>query len=367
MNPRVFLERQYTQAVGRVVGEKLTDEGQLRRQDLDDLDTVIRRAESAKGVFTVLVTSVVYKALWPSQDIRLHQANMTNGYSGRGFDSTYITPFLKDQRFPAMAESGWLTRSLEQNSPYDLNYGGQIRPQSLKDAFLRLLDSLEKGTGDPETFLGYILEQSIVVRDKQKLDLAKPTALPIAKILKLIEQHFDAAYDSEGASRLPVLAVYATYECIMGQMERYRDKQLLPLESHTSADRRSGRIGDVQVDGRDAPFEALEIKFRIPIGVRMVKDAFAKFSTTQVNRYYILSTAPPSKDEIVLMDAEIENIKNVHGCHVIINGVTETVKYYLRLLDDPAKFIAKYVDLIESDGALKYEHRERWNTIVASN
>ena len=44
--------------------------------------------------------------------------NMEGGYSGRSFDTKYITPFLKQKRFlGAMKESGWLTRSLEQNIP----------------------------------------------------------------------------------------------------------------------------------------------------------------------------------------------------------------------------------------------------------
>lgn len=46
---------------------------------------------------------------------------MDKGYSGRSFDTKYITPFMKF-KFPkiAMRESGWLTRSLEQLEPYDL-------------------------------------------------------------------------------------------------------------------------------------------------------------------------------------------------------------------------------------------------------
>ena len=56
----------------------------------------------------------MYKALNPAQDIRNHQASIEGGYSGRTFDSKYITPFMKLHKFPSMAESGWLTRALEQ-------------------------------------------------------------------------------------------------------------------------------------------------------------------------------------------------------------------------------------------------------------
>jgi DNA (cytosine-5)-methyltransferase 1 len=49
---------------------------------------------------------------------------MVGGFSGRRIDTQYITPTLKELGLPAMAESGWLTRSLEQPYPYTLDYNG---------------------------------------------------------------------------------------------------------------------------------------------------------------------------------------------------------------------------------------------------
>ena len=91
------------------------------------LNEILGLAESAKGVMTVLLTSTVYKIIHPEQDIRNHQSSIPNGYSGRSFDTQYITPWLKANQFPAMAESGWLTRSLEHKQPYSLEYAGAIR------------------------------------------------------------------------------------------------------------------------------------------------------------------------------------------------------------------------------------------------
>ena len=81
------------------------------------VNAIIEKAESFRGVLTVLITSLVEKIQTPAQDVRYHQDNLPNGYSGRGLDTDHITPFMKEKfrRF-AMAESGWLTRSLEQ--PY---------------------------------------------------------------------------------------------------------------------------------------------------------------------------------------------------------------------------------------------------------
>ena len=48
-----------------------------------------------------------------------------------------------------MAESGWLTRSLEQSFPYTLDYKGNISNKQVKQAFLKLIDSLETKSVNP--------------------------------------------------------------------------------------------------------------------------------------------------------------------------------------------------------------------------
>jgi DNA (cytosine-5)-methyltransferase 1 len=55
----------------------------------------------------------------------------------------YITPTLKELGLPSMAESGWLTRSLEQPYPYNLDYQGKISNKAVKKAFLNIIDYVE--------------------------------------------------------------------------------------------------------------------------------------------------------------------------------------------------------------------------------
>lgn len=360
-----FLNEQYNSAM-LTVGSNDTITSGLDPADQALLNTVLQYSESAKGVLTVFITSLVYKILHPQQDIRNHQEGIINGYSGRTFDSKNITPFLKQCKFPAMAESGWLTRSLEQKVPYDKNYTGAINPSSLKAAFLTLLDNIQNNA-NCTAYLSYILQGLILRRNQHTIDLAKPTTLSINSILGVLDAHFHASYKAEGASRLPVLAFYAIYECLITEAKRFNGKQLLPIESHTSADARSGRIGDIEIiDENNRAFEAVEVKHGITISLQLVLDAYAKFQTTAVNRYYILSTAPKTKeDESCKIEMEIQRIKNVHGCQLIVNGIMPSLKYYLRLLENSFEFIDKYVNLLENDTALKFEHKENWNKIIS--
>lgn len=364
MEPTEFLEQTYTEAM-KTVGSDDRIKSDLDNETSNHLREILKRSESSKAVLTVIITSLVYKIQNPEQDIRNHQTSIENGYSGRTFDTKHITPFLKSVKFPAMAESGWLTRSLEQKVPYDSNYSGAIRPDSLKTAFLETIDFIQKGN-DLDKVLSFIFQGLIIKRNEQQIDLAKPLNLPIVTIVDLLSKHFDTKYSAEGASRLPVLALYAAYQCLINETKRFEGKTLLEIESHTSADSRSGRIGDIDiVDEKEKAFEAVEVKHGIQITAQLVRDAFEKFKTTQVNRYYLLSTANIDTSQQVEIDQEVDRIKNIHGCHVIANGLTHSLKYYLRLLTDTSEFIENYVNLIENDTALKFEHKKQWNTIIS--
>lgn len=361
--PEEFLNRIYAESLA-LVGSTSEIASNVDGANIDALKLIIAHSESSKGVMTVLLTSLCYKFLNPSQDIRNHQTSIPKGYSGRTFDSHFITPFLKAHRFPAMAESGWLTRSLEQKTPYNLDYSGAIRPPSLKAAFLAILDEIENGA-NPESFMKVLIQGLIIQRNAQIIDLAKPTALPISTILSILDQHFHGAYVADGASRLPVLAVYAAYQCLTRELKRFAGKELLPIANHTSSDVRGGRIGDVEVaDKNGRPFEAVEVKHGIPITLALVQDARSKFQTTPVDRFYLLSTADTSPEEMTRIMAEAQKIKNSHGCQVIANGLMYTIKYYLRLLDDTYEFIECYVNLLENDKSIKFEHRQRWNQLI---
>ena len=365
MEPTEFLEKVYNESM-QIVGSDDTIKCDLDRSISNHLGEILSRSESAKAGITVVITSLVYKIFNPDQDIRNHQTSIPNGYSGRTFDAKNITPFLQSKNFPYMASgSGWLTRSFEQKVPYDSKYTGAINPKSLKESFLATIDFIQKGE-NLENVLSFLFQGLIIQRNAQQIDLAKPLNLPIATIIDLLSKHFDTKYSAEGASRLPVLALYAAYQCLVNETKRFDGKVLLPMESHTSADTRSGRIGDIDiVDEKERAFEAVEVKHGIAITAQLVKDAFEKFKTTQVNRYYLLSTANIDASQVEEINKEIERIKNIHGCHVIANGLINSLKYYLRLLSDTSEFIENYVNLIETDTALKFEHKKEWNNIIS--
>ena len=328
-----------------------------------NIETILEYQEKRKAVLTVLTTLLLKKVDTPTQNIRLHQDRFPDGFSGRTLDTRVVTPFLRGQKFPHMSESGWLTRSLEQPYPYDLNYQGRIQPQELKDAFLQLIDSVERqGESTADSILIALFLGLIESRDKStNLVLDRPVNLSVSEVVAYLKAHHSV--NSEGASRLPVLSMHAILCILSKELERYRDCEVLPLEKHTAADARLNLIGDVNVlNANSSLYEGYEVKHNIQITSGLIETAFEKLRTTQVERYYILTTYPHT--DYSEFQADIRKVAQTHGCQLIVNGVDQTLAYYLRLIDNTKEFINEYVNRLETDSVINFYLKESWNRIV---
>ena len=348
------------------------------------VETIVEKAESHKAVLAVVITSLAKKIETPTQDVRYHKTELPNGYSGRGFDTQYVTPFMQEkfQRL-AMKESGWLTRSLEQVHAFTLDFPGKIRSKFVKEAFLEILNDIEENRTDPERYLYAIFASLINLMERSKVDLGlleaasanldqtqQTDTVTIENIVNLLKYHFSYNYRVAGASRLPVLAVYSAYEMLM-TLERYEGKTLPPLKSHTTSDIKSGGIGDIEVLEKNGNFfEAVEIKHNIPISLAIVSNAYQKFAETPVRRYYLLTTAEPNVDDPRTVDQLVQQIRRQHGCEVIVNGILPSLKYYLRLLSNPKLFLDCYSKNLQLDFQqntdVKEIHLRYWNELLGS-
>lgn len=331
------------------------------------IDLIAKNSENFLGVLNVTITSLTEKSVNPTQDIRKHQAKMEGGYSGRTLDTRTIAPWLKSKKLKSMVESGWLTRSLEQDSPYTLDYKGAIRNKDVKMAFLQLLDSVQNGKVGVIECLKYLIQLLIIQREQNKVEinpLSKKSKYSISEIVDLLTKHF-AKTNQVGTARLPVLAIYSVYQIITKEIERYKEKFLQPLGSHTSADLRSGDIGDIQINNEEGkPFEGVEVKYGKIIDHVLIEDAFEKIKPHPVNRYYLLSTEITTGEELEKIQKTITEIKDEHGCQVIVNGLIPTIKYYLRLIQDTDEFMTNYTENVINDPAIKIEHKKAWKNLV---
>ncbi|MDJ0598974.1 MAG: DNA cytosine methyltransferase [Crocosphaera sp.] len=194
-------------------------------QYIDYINVIAKNCKKQKGVYTVLITLLTHKIININQDIRYHQKNLPNGFSGRTIDTQYITPTLKELGLPAMAESGWLTRSLEQPYPYTLDYNGNISNKKVKEAFLNLIDFVETYPNNTEIALRLLLSEVRKITEANKIRIVKlnnPEKFDIITIVNCLDYHFNFNYKTHGASKLPVLAFYAIYQQLIQEVERYK-------------------------------------------------------------------------------------------------------------------------------------------------
>lgn len=334
---------------------------------VENIQTIGQKITSQKGVFTVLVTLLTHKTLEPKQDIRLHQSNMKNGFSGRSIDTKFITPTLKALGLPSMAESGWLTRSLEQPYPYTLDYEGKISNKAVKKAFLEIIDFIEKKPNQAESILKLLLNQATIIKKAQQVKvtpLNNPEKLTINNIIQVLERHFTFNYKTHGGSKLPVLAFYAIYQLLIRELKRYNNCELAKLGSHTASDRTSKSAGDIEILKNRQLFEAIEIKLDKTIDANIVRIAIEKIHRFNPERYYILSNSGTNEQEKETIEDLIHNVQQNHGCQIIINGVLPTIKYYLRLIGNLEIFIENYSALVENDKELKIIHKRIWNQLI---
>ncbi|MFK5975551.1 MAG: DNA methyltransferase [Sulfurovum sp.] len=339
----------------------------LSKEVLENIEIVANKCFNQKGVFTVLVTLAIYKINHPSQDIRIHQTQLPNGFSGRSMDTQYITPTLKEIGLPSMSESGWLTRSLEQPYPYTLDYNGKISDKKVKKAFLELLNFIEVESINPKFILVELFKKVIALQEKNKIQiepLANPDKLSISKVIELLDRQFTFKYKSFGGSKLPVLAFYSIYKIIIKEVSRYESCILKELGSHTASDRTSKSAGDIEIFQNDKLFEAIEIKLDKPIDANILRIAREKIIKFNPKRYYILSYYEIKKDDEIIINEIIEEVKREHGCQIIVNGVMPTLKYYMRLISNLEEFYNSYSELISIDSELKAVHKEKWNDLT---
>lgn len=330
------------------------------------LELIGKYCKKRKAVYTVLTTLLYYKYLHPNQDIRYHQSQLSGGFSGRTFDTKEVTPILSKYNFPSMAESGWLTRSMEYAEPYDLNYTGKINP-ILKQPFLKCLDYVENNPTYALPMLKLLLlsvSQTIASNNVTITPLRNPDKLTITEIVSALEEHFLFKYGIHHGAKLPVIAFYSIYLSLISEMKRYENCSLKPLASLTASDKTSKSAGDIEVLKNDKIFEAIEIKLDKQIDEQIMHVVRNKVIKWNPQRYYVLSVNGVKEEDKDVIDFVVQDVYSKHGCQIIINGLIPTIKYYLRLITNLEHFVNKYSELVQKDTELQVEHKIKWNELI---
>jgi DNA (cytosine-5)-methyltransferase 1 len=308
------------------------------------------------------------KAARPKQDIRAYQKLHPGGCDARGLEGATLVPFLGAHKLHTATESHFLTRRFADGEPYSRTRPIRTKPPLPGTLFLDLVCSMQEApeTASAEAIACVLLAGMIQERNKGDAVLAHPKNVTIQGALGFLRQHINFAFDKprDAGPRLAQIALFAIYECVLGTSKRYQGHKLGSLERLKAANRKSGTVGDIDVllDGK--PIEAVEVKFGEPITLAMVDVAIEKIESKDVRRYYILSTAGVSEPDGEKIAQRCKDFYHNYGCEIIVNGVLETIGYYLRLIGSTDEFIARYVEYVAKDKDLTFEHKQAWNAVT---
>jgi|694.fasta_scaffold96660_1 DNA (cytosine-5)-methyltransferase 1 len=368
-----ILEKFYQQAIELIENQALSE---IQEEIKVSLDIFIQKIETDKSLIQVIITTLLKKIIKPEQDIRLHMAKFPNGYSARVLDTKVTTPFFKIN-FPRYAnkETAFLTKATRAEIIWNFEEGIKLplRSKSLVEPFLTLIDKIENQKIDIEQCIIYILSQLHLLSQYHEvvfletLEVANSVSIiNINRVMKMVERHFQEPL----SSRLPVIVIFAIYKQLFKTIRRFENKILLPLNVHTSADKHG--YGDIEIrDNHNNPFEILEIKHNVPIDRNMILDIVKKSANTTIERYYILTTYKDcfiNQDEEEYINELILNIKRESGLEIIANGIVNTLKYYLRFIEDYREFINTYTEELVKDARnsteIKESHIQAWRIIL---
>jgi DNA (cytosine-5)-methyltransferase 1 len=365
IEPREMLERLYAEAEKIHKSGDISSVANILGEELYEMTKrlgTLRHA--ARGVALALAT---YKCIAPEQDIRRHKADQEGGFSARSFDAAEVVPFLKQNSLPYNVETHWLSQTFSFAGPYERGIILKTVPKDAGPLLVEVINRVNEAKS-PEVVANAVATVLLLClveeRNKGKVSLEKPKELPIDQVIELLSAHI-LRYYAKNAPRLPQIAVYAVYRCIVGSMKRYEGLELRPLERLKTANRKSGTIGDIDVNRGLQPVEAVEVRLGVPVTREDVAEVIQKIKAASVERYLILSTAGIAEGELEEIKHLQATFKRANGCEIIVNGVLETIRYYLRLIRSTTDFLFEYTTLLESDPDVDYEHRLAWNEICA--
>lgn len=356
-------EQCYAEAEQLVKSEDYTQiEEKIGAATLDKAKRMSCIRHASRGV---ALTLCAFKIISPSQDIRRHKADHEGGFSARSYDTKVTVPFLQNKNLSYNVETHWLSQTFSFAGPYVRGVEVRTQPRAGGILLVDLVNDVEEAA-NPVDFaravVNVLMAGLIEERNKGKILLEKPKELPINVVIEILDQHFHHRY-SKNAPRLPQLAIYAIYSCIVPSMSRYEGLTLQPIERLKTANRKSGSVGDIDVNREKQPTEAVEVKFDVPITESVVREAIQKIRHESVSRYLILSTADLNPEEAKKIKIICDEFRRSNGCEIIVNGVLETIKYYLRLIPTTNDFVFAYTSIVQEDPDLTYEHKQAWNDV----
>ena len=176
--------------------------------------------------------------------------------------------------------------------------------------------------------------------------------------------YLNTHYGVSGVSKVPVICIYTIYQIFFKEIDRFKKFTLKEMGFHTTSDKTSRSAGDIEIFDKDNLVEGFEIKFNKDIDEHLLEIVYEKIKKFNPQRYYIIHTISLSEKNIYKLNKKIEEIKEEHGCQIIIDNFFTCLSSYLRLIDNIEDFINLLSKNITEDKELKLIHKKKWKQLI---
>lgn len=187
--------------------------------------------------------------------------------------------------------------------------------------------------------------------------MIRPIALSIGQIVSAIDRLVACAGDSRVRYRFAVNAVHAVYSTLVDEVGRYRRMHLLPLPK--GAD--DSQLDILLLNDLGTIAEVVRVMDSVPEII--IENPFTTDSPTdEPVRYQLIHTEAMNGTDLNKRCSELESKSAVE---VFADTLQEWLAYTLRMIDDPADFVGRFIESVEDDTALSSEDKKKWNDVVA--
>lgn len=217
-------------------------------------------SEVGRALVGVAFLQLTIKSITPDQSIRLHKGtarrgsfSWVDGISMRTIDSTYSTPFLREQGLLNVNKFGvFMTRSLAENYPYSKLYKAEMRGPFAE--WIDIVDAIEDES--MPALLGLYYLMALLKNKSDAFNKMADEAVELAskykdktfgRVSALMKSFFnDTAY----SARAFEIVIHGFMQA-MAESNMIGDLDLVPMSQMRSANKKHGNIGDVELkDGR---------------------------------------------------------------------------------------------------------------------
>lgn len=230
-------------------------------------------SEVGRALVGVAFLQLTIKSIAPDQSIRLHKGttrrgsfSWVDGISMRTIDSTYSTPFLREQGLLNVNKFGvFMTRSLAENYPYSKLYKAEMRGPFKE--WIDIVDAIEDESLPAELGLYYLMAQLKNKSDvfnsmaDEAVDLAiKYSDKSFDGISQFMKQFFN---ETDYSARAFEIVIHGFMQA-MEESHLLGDLDLVPMSQMRSANKKHGNIGDVELKDGRVIVEAWDAKYGKP-------------------------------------------------------------------------------------------------------